>query len=172
MILHQESIDVLFFGIRTNVLVVIDDTFSSRLDFTIRGQSYFFIIESWRWTSNFQKLLQLFHGHAKRDFEQFGAIIKDNANRSVKMNFTNKMNMIMQAVKDVCACVEKLYTAYPSSMVGYATWYIEQQSDNEDEEEEEVESYSTYITKIACDCIVTCNLIPPNCSFPLVEFSD
>ena len=108
----------------------------------------------------------------KRDFEQFGAIIADKSNRSVEMNFVNKMNMIMQAVNDVCVCVEKLYTAYPSSLVGYATWYIDQKPDDDDDDDEDKESYSAYITKIACDCIVTCNLIPPNCSFRLVEFLD
>ena len=149
-------------GIETDVSVTVDNFYATMVDFHLHGRAYHFSIDAWR-GRGIQKLLTFFHGHVTRDPANYGALVEsDNGNREVRMTIPQRVNAVVQAVKDIMTCFEMIFQAHQRSIVDYAIWYREHGPRHE--------TYSHHITKIACNCIIHSNFMAPDVVWNLVEF--
>lgn len=78
------------------------------------------------------------------------------------MTDLQKMEAAVQAVTDIFTTINAILIKHERAAHSYSIWYDERAGD--------AGTYSTYITRLACECIVNANLRVPSVSWELVEF--
>lgn len=162
-VLREETFRVPILGSDVVVAVRIFTSWTTIVDFSLFGTQYLFNITKWR-SQKFAKFLERFYDHARRDPVLFGTPSR-NAEGLFKFDATidQKSNAVLQAVKDVLACLDKICSKYQRCVLDYALWYREKHRPA-------ACSYSHFITLVTCHCITHVDFLAPNITWELVQF--
>ena len=133
------------------------------IDFSLFSMPYTLNVTDWG-SRGLVKFVDLFHTHTPRDVTTFGEIVVSSEGAAdVRMNVQQKGNAVLQASKDIMACLDKIGHHYRRSVLDYAVWYQERHA--------EEDTYCQYITRRTCHCIVHSDFTAPDVSWDLVQFS-
>lgn len=161
--LHRGSFTASLLGCATDVDVRIANTYRTSADFNVLGATYTFTFDKWR-SRQMTPFLQRFHAHVPRDVATFGRITEnDEGVPAVCMDLTHKIAAVTQAVKDVMTCLDQIGREHKRSMLEYAVWYREKHG--------EENTYSEFVIRLTCHCIVHSDFLAPNVTWQLVQFS-
>ena len=80
-----------------------------------------------------------------------------------RVQVEQKVNAVLQAVKDIFACLDKICVKYQRSVLDYALWYREKHRPA-------TCSYSHFITLVTCHCLARVDFLAPNIAWDLVQF--
>jgi len=155
--LNSQTLHVTLIGNQVEVEVQIQATYLTILNFTFLTHPYTFQISKWRARGQ-AKFYTLFHEKV-RNQNEFGCILDDG---SVQKTQQQKINTVIQAVREFFHCLDQILRAHQRSVIDYAVWYRERPMADE--------NYSTYITLLVCHCIVHTNFMYPSATYELVEY--
>lgn len=137
-------------------------SFSATMDFTFLGRSYTFRIWRTGGRSN-DKFIKGFHSYTPRDNTAFGSVGADASGAIVvRMSTDQKTRAVLQACKDIAACLDKILTVHMTSVMDYALWYREEHPEDND--------YSSLISLITCHCIVHAEFMSSRVPRHIVKF--
>ncbi len=146
-------------GASIPVDVRISNSCATIADFSFRGQPYTFVITKWS-KRGIATLITMFHDTGThRPQEKFGSI--DDEGAPVNLTLERKVNMVLQAVRDIFTCIDAILTKHNGGILAYAVWYLERLDEA---------NYSSYITSLACQCIVRTHFMCPEVAWERVEF--
>lgn len=141
----------------------VSSSYVLRADFTLGGRTYTFNMSRWS-GRGLSKFLTLFFEYKKRD-EKLHGILKVSKNGSeFLMNSKQKLQVILQAARDVLTTIDLFYHVHGRGIVDYCIWYREAH--------ESVETYAKYVTIVACHCVVHSELLAPQITWKLVTFPE
>lgn len=166
-------------GQPVQVQVAISNTWAARVNFTLMGTPYEFMITKWRFrgVTNFA---QLFHSFwLNNDIRmqtrlqipdllayetKFGGMrqVAPNVFAPDMTDPEKNRNLVLQGVFDVLESINRIFQQQGRGMFDYAVWHKENKA-HED-------TYGRYIMLIACHCIVHSNFMAPNVSWNEVVF--
>lgn len=160
-ILHEEVLQVQLGGINIPVRVRIMSSFRTLLDFTFIKNPYTFDIMKWMGCGQ-ANMYRKFHNAVQRDVVKYGTIDDDG---SLNLTLDQKRNVIVQASRDVMACLDVIFTMHQREVIDYAIWYIDhyQRAQN-------INEYGKYITKITCQRILHTNFASGSVNYQVSEF--
>lgn len=142
--------------------VEVKGSFGATMDFTFLGRSYTFRVWRTGGRSN-DKFIKGFHSYAPRDNATFGSVGADASGALVvRMSTDQKTSAVMQACKDIAACLDKILTVHMTSVMDYALWYREEHPEDND--------YSSLISLITCHCIVHAEFMSSRIPRQIVKF--
>jgi hypothetical protein len=144
---------------RVNLRVKITSRYVAFVDFTYFKIRYTFEIKKWS-GKGLAMFASLFHGHTKRDSELFGYV---NEEGILTANMNQKASMVLQGINDVMTAVSLIIVDQGRCVLDYAVWYCEHT-------DYMVRGYKSYITKIACHCIVHSNFQDGTAKYEMTEF--
>jgi hypothetical protein len=154
--LHNETIQVAVFGQTLNIEVHLSCSYITVVSFTFGRVPYTHRFSAWSGQGQ-ARFHELFHETQRsRDRAQFGFP------SGLGFSLDEKKNMVVQAVKDVFVCLDKIIAHYQASIVNYALHYVEHEKrDN---------TYSDYITLQACQMIIETKLWMPEKPTNIIRF--
>lgn len=158
--LHYSVLDAKIAGADVHVGCKIMTSFRTYLDFTFWDKLYEFDIYDWANRAH-DFLCVKFHS-SSRDHTKFGCVRDDG---TLDISPTQKLQITIQAAKDVISCLDIILLAHKLKTLDYALWYIckyHPQTEN---------GYSSYITKITCTKIIQNNFMCGDSNFDVTEFS-
>ncbi len=146
-----------------NLSISIEHTYRTTIDFSVHNRTYTFVVSKWQ-GNGFSRFFSLFHQHVPRDAEMFGETKQDAEGlvSYVSVNLHQKLNAVIQAAKDIIGCLNAILRVHGRGILDYAVWYRETRAYDD--------TYSRYITKVACHCIVHGNFLAPSVKWDVVEF--
>jgi hypothetical protein len=134
------------------------------MDFTLFGMAYTFSATSWQ-SRGLARFLVLFHEHTQRDSSEFGVVAEtEEGVPDIQMNVQQKTNAVLQACKDIMLCLDKIAHKYRRSVLDYAVWFREKRPDET--------TYSQYITRRTCHCVVHSYFMAPDVQWEEVRAFD
>lgn len=162
-LLREEHVSVSLLGSTVNVAVRIFTSWTTLVDFSLFGVPYLFSITKWR-SQRFAKFMERFYDHCERDPAMFGTCAHD-ADGLFNLDATvdQRANAVVQAVKDVLACLDKICVKYQRCVIDYALWYREKYRPA-------TCTYSHFITLVTCHCITHVDFMTPNITWDVVQF--
>jgi hypothetical protein len=159
--IHEEEFDAVIGGVSCHIRVGIQHSFEATIDFIMLGKPYTFFATKWR-ARKFGEFLWRFH-ETPRDPAVFGTLARDTKGilMSPGPTVAQKITAVVQACKDILVCVDRILATHGQAVLDYAVWY----TDTHREED----SYSAYIAKVTCRCIVQNAFLAPNAHWELVQ---
>lgn len=150
-------------GIDTNVHLTVRGSYLTEMTFTLHGMPYTFRITKWS-SRGYAKLESLFFRYTSRDSSIFGVATEDQVGRMiVDSTPAQRVNIVVQAAKDVLTCINQIGARHRRSLVEYAIWFREHFQN--------MDTYELYITRIACHCLVHEDFLAPDVTWDLVLFN-
>lgn len=156
-LLKRQSFTCTLVGNSTPVSVDIMTSFAATVNFSFLGHPYMFSVTKWSRRGQAQ-FYSIFH-EVQRDEDLFGTLEADG---TVKKTTEQKLNCIVQAIKDVMFCLNIITETHQRSVLDYAVYFREKVPDDD--------TYGHYITLITCHCIVHQHFIYPSAQFTVVKF--
>lgn len=137
----------------------------TEISFNYFRMPYRFTITKWG-GQGFATLVRLFFQHCPRDPLIYGLYTTESHGyiTSPAPSSSQRNNILFQAAVDVMICLSKIVAAHQRAVLDYAVWYREEYA------KKEFDSYSTYITRIACHCIVHESFMSGTVRYDVVEF--
>eukprot|EP00952_Eustigmatos_sp_NYUAD-ZCMA_P013949 54860-Eustigmatos_ZCMA.PRE.1 len=96
--------------------------------------------------------LPLSFEYTDRDASHFGRMEEQDVSYLFHMT-SQKLNVVLQAAKDVLQTVNMIFETHGRALVGYCIWYRYKH--------DSVETYAKYITRVACHNVIHAELSAP-----------
>ena len=162
-VLREEHVAVTLLNTTVDVVICIHTSWTTLVDFSLFGVPYLFSITKWG-SQKFAKFMERFYDHSERDPAIFGTSSRDAEGLfSFSANVDQRSNAVMQAVKDVLTCLDKICVKYQRCVLDYALWYREKYRPATCD-------YSHFITLVTCHCITHVDFMTPNINWDVVQF--
>ena len=150
--MFNEIIYVQIAGVQTIVHIDIRSTYRVFMTFDFNRNSYTFVVSSWE-KHGLQPFLQRFHKHKMHDDVinnkpgECNNEIYGIYDKGIVKTFGEQRKMcIIQACRDIFACLEQIRATYERGVIDYAVHYLDK-CDNDGE-------YLDYIKQLTCHNIV------------------
>jgi len=139
--------------------VEIRGSYQVAVSFDWCSRSYRFMIT--RWSANgFNGFISRFHQHCPRDPKVFGTC---SVEQGLQASTEQKLLCVYQATADVFRTIDLIASKHRRSLLEYAIWF-------KHAARVDMGTYRDYITTLACDAIIECNLMAPNVNYEDVRF--
>jgi hypothetical protein len=156
-IVRTETFETILQANRIVVSVGITQVFDATIDFTWNGRLYSAQLKS----GGITRLVGLFHAYTGRDPTTFG-IWPQNQVDEPPLTRVQKEAIVLQACKDVMACLDQIADVYQTDLMAYSLWYREAHPEKAD--------YSSYITRKTCHFVVHAQIWAPKLPRVVIKF--